>query len=127
MLTVVIMMGLGGVAGSRVCHDVTVANISVSHHRGALLLSLDTEGVSFSSFCGDEVSVLVDGVEASIVSGDLMSEEMIVEANVCYEHTLQINVLEHTLPTKSTKSGFIRYIPKGKCSTLLEDQQSLGE
>ena len=121
MLTVVLTVaGLGavsGVSGTRVCHDVTAENISVTQLRGGLLLSLD-EGVTFNSFCGDEVTVLVDGVEANI---DLrktspVTGELIVEANVCYQHELQVNVLEYTFPTKSTKSSVIEYNPTGKFS-----------
>ena len=124
MLTVVLTVAaLGAVSGTRVCHDVTAENISVTQLRGGLLLSLD-EGVTFNSFCGDEVTVLVDGVEANIdrrktspVTGDL-----IVEANVCYQHELQVNVLEYTFPTKSTKSSVIEYNPTGKSSVSIDVQ-----
>ena len=116
MLTVLLTVtALGAVTGTRVCHDVTTENISVTHLRGGLLLSLD-EGVTFNSFCGDEVTVLVDGVEANIDSRKSRpgTGELIVEANVCYQHELQINVLEHTFPTKSTKSSVVEYSPPGK-------------
>ena len=118
MLTVVLTVAaLGAVSGTRVCHDVTGENISVTQLRGGLLLSLD-EGVTFNSFCGDEVTVLVDGVEANIISrkSGIMTGagELLVEANVCYQHAVQLNVLEHTFPTKSTKSGVIEYNPIGK-------------
>ena len=114
---VTVVMGLSAVSGTRVCHDVTAENISVTHHRGGLLISLD-EGVTFSSFCGDEGTVLEDGVEANIISrkSGIMTGagELLVEANVCYQHAVQLNVLEHTFPTKSTKSGVIEYNPIGK-------------
>ena len=114
MLTVLLTVtALGAVTGTRVCHDVTTENISVTHLRGGLLLSLD-EGVTFNSFCGDEVTVLVDGVEANSRKSSPGTGELIVEANVCYQHELQINVLEHTFPTKSTKSNVIEYNPPGK-------------
>ena len=117
LVTVVIVMALSAVSGTRVCHDVTAENISVTHLRGGLLISLD-EGVTFNSFCGDEVTVLVDGVEANIISGkaDLVTGagQLVVEANVCYRHAVQLNVLEHTLPTKSSKSSVIEYNPTGK-------------
>ena len=75
------------------------------------------EGVTFNSFCGDEVTVMVDGVEANIISGksDLVTGagQLVVEANVCYRHAVQLNVLEHTFPTKSTKSSVIEYNPTG--------------
>ena len=113
---VTLVMALRSVSGTRVCHDVTAENISVTHLRGGLLISLD-EGVTFNSFCGDEVTVLVDGVEANIISGksDLVTGagQLVVEANVCYRHAVQLNVLEHTFPTKSTKSSVIEYDPTG--------------
>ena len=113
---VTVVMALSAVSGARVCHDVTAENISVTHLRGGLLISLD-EGVIFNSFCGDEVTVMVDGVEANIISGksDLVTGagQLVVEANVCYRHAVQLNVLEHTFPTKSTKSSVIEYNPTG--------------
>ena len=128
MLTVVLTVAALGavslVSGTRVCHDVTAENISVTQLRGGLLLSLD-EGVTFNSFCGDEVTVLVDGVEANIDRRKTspVTGELIVEANVCYQHELQVNVLEYTFPTKSTKSSVIEYNPTGK-SSVSNDVQS---
>jgi len=98
-------------SATAVCRDVKVENISIVLFEGKLVMMLMEEGVGFDAFCGDEVGVIMQGVETPIAKYSRKSLDILLDVDVCKEHAFQLIVLEHSFPTKVTRSPWIAYSP----------------
>jgi len=93
-----------------VCRDVKVENISIELFEGRLVMILDN-GLGFDSFCGDEVGVIMEGVENPIAKYSRKSRDIHFDADICEEHNFQLVVMEYSFPTKVTRSPWTVYRP----------------
>ena len=68
-------------------------------------------GLSFDSFCGDEVVVQLQGLPTPIAKYSRRSPYIHLDVNICEKHSFQLMVMEHSFPTKVTTSDWIEYEP----------------
>jgi len=94
-----------------VCRDVKVENISLELTDGSLTMVLQ-DGRGFDSFCGDEVGVVMEGLEDPIAKYSRRSGDIRLDVDICEEHKFQVIVVEYSFPTKVTRSPWTNYQPK---------------
>ena len=68
-------------------------------------------GASFDSLCGDEVGVVLQGVEEPVTKYSKKSRNIILDVSICENHMFQLLVLEYSFPRKVTHSSWISYKP----------------
>ena len=69
------------------------------------------DGISFDSFCGDEVGVILEGAEDPIAKYSRRSRDIPLDVDVCKEQSFQLIVVEYSFPTKKTRSPWTVYRP----------------
>ena len=69
------------------------------------------DGIGFDAFCGDEVGVIMEGVKDPIAKYSRRSGDILLDVDVCEEHSFQLAVMEYSFPTKVTRSPWTVYQP----------------